>query len=214
MPTDAAGQVERAIARLADAGAEGIVTAGRSVLRAPAAPLPDDVGLDARARLSTLMLETMHAAPGVGLAGPQIDLGYRIAVIGDRADVAPEISTARRRAPVDDFVLINPHWRPAGDAKSFFYEGCLSVPGIQAVVGRYDTVEVEYATVAGDRVTRELSGWAARIVQHECDHLDGRLYVERAIMGSITTNENYASTWNVPDLAAAARALRFTPSEG
>ena len=91
-----------------------------------------------------------------------------------------------------------------------FYEGCLSVPGLAALVARHRAVRVEALDERGEPVDRVLRGWSARIVQHEADHLGGRLYLDRAEPRSLSTADNYVKFWAGHPPADAADALGFT----
>ncbi|WP_334173364.1 peptide deformylase [Sinomonas sp.] len=204
-------------ARLADTAAEivaaqepaPIVQAGHPVLRMKALPFDgqlDDALLNA---LIEVMRRTMHAAPGVGLAAPQIGLPLRLAVIEDMWATDEDVVRVRARTPLPFFALVNPGYVPVGDERAEFYEGCLSVPGYTAVVRRHARIEARWTTPAGARRTSEFSGWQARIVQHETDHLGGTLYLDKAEIRSLSTNEEYSARWAHPTPEAAARELGF-----
>lgn len=151
------------------------------------------------------MRETMHKAPGVGLAAPQIGHGLRIAVVEDKPDymkeIAPAILAERERAPVPFHVIINPKLtlEPAREAN--FFEGCLSLPGLTAMVARARRVKAECLNHRGELQTIHAAGWYARILQHEVDHLEGTLYVDRMEPRSLSTLENYGKHWK--DLAGS-----------
>jgi peptide deformylase len=185
-----------------------IAQVGEPVLRQKAAryagQLPDD--------LLHELLDAMHAClpgVGVGLAAPQIGIPLALAVIEDPAEVAPEVAAARERVPQPPLDLINPVVTPLGSEPRVFYEGCLSVTGLTAVVSRYHRVRLAAEDRAGRGYDLELSGWPARIAQHETDHLDGVLYLDRAEMRSLSTNTAYAQYWAQPTPAAASAALAF-----
>jgi peptide deformylase len=186
-----------------------VVVAGDPVLRASAEPFDGQLDDDLLNRLAEAMRWTMLAAPGVGLAAPQIGIGLRVAVLEDPAAVPPEVAAARDRRPLPFTVLINPSYEPVGDDRAAFYEGCLSVPGYQAVTDRATTVRLTALDLAGRAVDTEVHGWSARIVQHECDHLDGTLYLDRAELRSLADVTNYQSRWSSPSPEAARRALGF-----
>ena len=169
-----------------------IVSAGDPVLRRRAEPYDGSLSADLLTELLAAMRESMLAAPGVGLAAPQIGLGVQIAVIEDAAAVAPEVATARERTPIPFRVLVNPSYEGVGDEVAAFYEGCLSVPGYQAVVERPRIVQLHCCDERGAELTETISGWGARIVAHETDHLHGVLYLDKALTRSLTTNANYA----------------------
>ncbi|MEV6110488.1 peptide deformylase [Streptomyces sp. NPDC051940] len=186
-----------------------IVTAGDPVLRRTAIPYDGQLG-DARlAELLAAMRETMHAAPGVGLAAPQVGVPLRIAVLEDPAAVDAEVAEARGRVPLPYRVLVNPSYEPAGPARAAFYEGCLSVPGWQAVVARYDRVRLRGQDETGRELDEEVAGWPARIVQHETDHLHGTLYLDHAEPRSLSSAQHLADRWSQPTPALAAEALGF-----
>jgi peptide deformylase len=111
------------------------------------------------------MAETMYAAPGVGLAATQVDVHQRVIVI----DIAPTMD--------DLLVLINPEI-VAREGVSTFEEGCLSVPGIYERVERADRIKVRALDADGKRFEREADGLLAVCIQHEIDHLEGRMFVE------------------------------------
>lgn len=193
-----------------------LIAAGAPILRAPAAPYDFSLASDSWRELIAAMRETMHNAPGVGLAAPQIGLGIRVAVIEDAADIPPEVAAERDRYPTAPRVLVNPHYRPvaaagdeAGVASADFYEGCLSVPGYQAVVRRARTVQLRCSDEHGHSVDTLVHGWAARIVAHETDHLNGVLYLDHAFIRSLTSTENLLTRWAGSPMSAVRRALDF-----
>jgi peptide deformylase len=161
-----------------------IVYAGDPVLRQIARALtPDELRSPRLVDLIESMRETMLHAPGVGLAAPQIGEPLQLAVIEDRAEyqerVPPEELATRGRQPVPFHVIANPRLTVLDAGPAVFAEGCLSVPGYLARVSRALAVRVEALDHRGQPVTIEASGWHARILQHEIDHLQGTLYVDR-----------------------------------
>ncbi len=125
-------------------------------------------------QLLTDLFETMRAADGAGLAAPQIGVGLRVVVFGfERNARYPEA------ASVPETILINPVIEPLGEAMQDGWEGCLSVPGLRGVVPRYERVRYRGFDERGVALEREVDGFHARVVQHECDHLDGILYPMR-----------------------------------
>jgi peptide deformylase len=186
-----------------------LVAAGDPVLRRPAEPFDGQLDPAQLHRLIEAMRETMHAAPGVGVAAPQVGVPLRIAVLEDPAPVPPEVAEARERWPMPFRVLINPVYEPLGDELAAFFEGCLSVPGLQAVVPRPARVRLRGLDERGTPLDEEVSGWPARIVQHETDHLGGTLYVDKADLRSLSTHEAVAERWSQPVPRAAARELGF-----
>jgi peptide deformylase len=135
------------------------------------------------------MRETMRHAPGVGLAAPQIGLSVQLAVIEDTGE-----SAATERSPVPFHVIANPRLQ-LGDQIVDFYEGCLSVEGFQAIVPRSRTVRVEALNHKGEPVIIDAGGWYARILQHEIDHLNGTLYLDRMRSRTISTARNFSRYW-------------------
>ncbi|MGW1864045.1 peptide deformylase [Streptomyces mauvecolor] len=199
---------------LAGSGPLPIVAAGDPVLRRPAEPVDGRLDRKRLDRLIEAMRETMLAAPGVGLAAPQVGLPLRLAVIEDAAEVSEEIRQARGRVPQPFRVLINPSYEPAGPGRAAFFEGCLSVPGWGAVVARHANVRLRALDEHGRTVDEVFTGWPARIVQHETDHLDGTLYLDRAELRSLSSREAMADRWAQPTPAAAAEALGFELGDG
>ena len=117
------------------------------------------------------MKETMKANDGAGLAAPQIGVFKRLVIFGfDTNDRYPEADS------VPFTVLINPVITPLSDDKENGWEGCLSVPGLRGVVSRFTHIKYEGYDTDGKKFEREVEGFHARVVQHECDHLDGILY--------------------------------------
>ena len=163
-----------------------IVQVGVPVLRSGTRPLTRDEIKGAEIQqIIEWMRETMREAPGVGLAAPQVGLPLRLAVIEDIADV-PE----KERKPVPFHVLINPQLT-LGAGVIEHYEGCLSLDGFQALVPRAQAVTVDALDHKGDPVKIEATGWYARILQHEIDHLDGTLYLDRMHPRTFTTTRNF-----------------------
>jgi peptide deformylase len=193
-----------------------IIQCGDPVLRRAAEPVdPADLHTPELRRLITQMRATMEAAPGVGLAAPQVGVPLQLAVLQDSPErwghLNEEELAARERDALPFTVLVNPVVTPVdGDGLAGFYEGCLSVPGLAALVARHRAVWVKALDEHGEPVDRVYSGWPARIVQHEADHLGGRLYLDRAETRSLTTADNYARLWAGRPPAEAAAALGFT----
>ncbi len=195
-----------------------IVQVGDPVLRQRARALAaEEIRSRQTRQLIDKMRQIMHDAPGVGLAAPQIGVSLQIAVIEDSEDYLEEIPDAqlieRERRPVPFHVLINPvilgedtrddrsakHGsrtgqdappRPSGESVTF-YEGCLSLAGFTALVPRARRVRVSCLDEHGKRKTIEASGWYARILQHEIDHLHGRLYIDRMDSRTFASLDNF-----------------------
>jgi len=124
--------------------------------------------------LASDMFETMHSVNGAGLAAPQIGVDLALVIFGfrhnDRYPDAP---------PVPETVLLNPSIEPIGEAEEEGWEGCLSVPGMRGVVPRFSRIVYRGFDLDGAAIEREAEGFHARVVQHECDHLIGKLYPMR-----------------------------------
>ena len=208
-PRDRAPLAERVEELLAAGAPLPVVTAGDPVLRRGAEPFDGQLEPGLLARFLEAMRLTMRAAPGVGLAAPQVGVGLRLAVVEDPAPVPEEVRVARGRVPLPYRVLVNPSYEAAGPGRAAFYEGCLSVPGYQAVVARHSGVRLTGQDERGRALDEVLTGWPARIVQHETDHLDGVLYLDRAEPRSLASHEAVALRWSRPTPEAAARELGF-----
>jgi peptide deformylase len=177
-----------------------IFQAGDPVLRQRARPLSaNEVKSPEIQGLIDRMREAMRAAPGVGLAAPQIGHSIQLAVIEDRSDyhkdVTPEQLADRERKPIPFQVLINPTIVSSSDEHKVFFEGCLSVAGFCALVPRSRSLRVEFIDERGIARSMAAEGWHARIVQHEVDHLQGTLYLDRMVSRSFTTLENMTQHW-------------------
>ncbi|MEV5438463.1 peptide deformylase [Streptomyces sp. NPDC052682] len=200
---------ERVEELLAADGPMPIVAAGDPVLRRGTEPYDGQLDPALLTRFVEALRITMRAAPGVGLAAPQVGVELRIAVLEDPAPVPEEVRVARGRVPQPFRVLVNPSYRPAGAARAAFFEGCLSVPGYQAVVARHAAVRLTGQDEHGRALDEVVTGWPARIVQHETDHLDGTLYLDRAELRSLSSHQAVAERWAQPTPREAAAALGF-----
>jgi peptide deformylase len=173
---------------------------GEPVLRQVAQPLTiAEIRSASIQQLIEFMRETMQDAPGVGLAAPQVGMPLQLAVIEDRPEyvsVLPKESLAEReRVPVPFQVIINPKLTVVEETPVEFFEGCLSLKGFQALVARARVVHVECLNERGKPTVIEAYGWHARILQHEIDHLQGRLYIDRMVPRSFMSSENYLRYW-------------------
>jgi peptide deformylase len=152
-----------------------IARMGHPVLRARAAEVDDPSAPWVR-QLVEDMVETMEDAGGTGIAAPQVHMPHRIVVFrvdGERSTDLPGDTEQ------DLTVLINPVIELLGSERAFGWEGCLSVPGMRGVVRRHLRIRYRGLDLAGRPIEREAAGFHARVVQHECDHLDGILYPQR-----------------------------------
>jgi len=178
-----------------------IVQAGDPVLRKKSRPLTkEEINSPQIQQLIDLMRQTMREAPGVGLAAPQIGQSIQLAVIEDRATYISDLSAdelaERQRSAIPFHVIINPKLSVVGNSSAQFFEGCLSVEGFQAVVDRALKVRVDCLNERGEAVTINAQGWYARILQHEIDHLNGTLYVDRMKTRTLTTVDNWQRHWD------------------
>jgi peptide deformylase len=185
---------------------------GEPVLRGRAKPLrPEEILLPSTQELIASMRETMHDAPGVGLAAPQVGLPLQLAVIEDREeymkDFTREMLAERERKPVAFEVIINPVLTFEEAPEIEFFEGCLSLPGQVAVVPRARKVKVECLDAEGRPKVIRASGWHARILQHEIDHLSGALYVDRMRSVTLCTLDNFNRHWKGKSMAEVKRLL-------
>ncbi|KAL2928011.1 Peptide deformylase 1A chloroplastic [Bienertia sinuspersici] len=172
-----------------------IVKAGDPVLHEAARVLdPKEIGSEKIQTIIDDMIKVMRMAPGVGLAAPQIGLPLKIIVLEDTKEYIsyqPKAETkAQDRHPFDLLVIVNPVLKKKSNRTALFFEGCLSVDGYRAVVERHLDVEVRGLDRDGKPVKVDASGWQARILQHECDHLEGILYVDRMQPRTFRTVDN------------------------
>ncbi|KAI6689965.1 hypothetical protein NL676_026793 [Syzygium grande] len=177
------------------AGLPDIVKAGDPVLHEAAREVdPADVGSERIQKIVDDMVVAMRKAPGVGLAAPQIGIPLKIIVLEDTEEYisyAPKEETkAQDRRPFDLLVILNPKLKKKSNRTALFFEGCLSVDGYRGLVERYLDVEVTGLGRDGKPIKVNASGWQARILQHECDHLDGILYVDKMVPRTFRIVEN------------------------
>ena len=189
-----------------------IVQAGDEVLRQRARELLRDEILSAETQcLIDHMKDTMRDAPGVGLAAPQVGVALQLAVIEDRQEYHAKLNPAqlaeRQRRPVEFHVIINPRIVAASESTVEFFEGCLSVAGYAAIVPRGQTVTVEFLDERAEPRRVDASGWYARILQHEIDHLSGILYTDRMHPRTFSTLENVERLWKDSPISAVRTKL-------
>lgn len=205
-------QIRRLLAA-ADGAPASILSAGAPVLRAPAGAWPQELAAlpEVVADLAQAMIATMQAAPGVGLAAPQVGLSLPLVVMADPGVADERIAAERRRSPFAPVTLIEPAYEPVGSERVGFYEGCLSMPEYVAVRSRWLRVRLTARTLSGQSVDEVVEGWRARIVQHECDHLRGELYIDGAQPRSLVhLGSPWAPRWTgEPSPRDAAAALGF-----
>jgi peptide deformylase len=152
-----------------------IARMGHPVLRRVAEPVADPSAPEIR-RLVADMIDTMADAAGAGLAAPQIHVSLRVVIF--------QVPEGRGTGGPEDLpqpltTLINPVIEPLGPELELGWEGCLSVPGLRGAVPRHARIRYRGMTQTGEAIDRVVAGFHARVVQHECDHLDGILYPQR-----------------------------------
>lgn len=121
--------------------------------------------------------ETLNFTEGFGIAAPQAGINKRIVII----QVNKEKCTYKDCEEVPTTVMINPTWRKMSEKTEIEYEGCLSVPTIRGKVERYTNIEVTYYNEKGEKIIEQVKGFTARDIQHECDHLDGIVFLEKVV---------------------------------
>ena len=150
-----------------------IAQLGAQVLRQYAETVQDAADPEIR-EIIELMQATLAASQGVGLAAPQIGVSKRIIIVASRPTT--RYPDAPMMAPT---VMINSEFIPLSDKKAKDWEGCLSIPGIRALVPRYQAIRINYIGENGSPVEQILEDFIARIFQHEADHLEGKVYLDR-----------------------------------
>lgn len=132
--------------------------------------------------------ETLNFSEGYGIAAPQVGINRRIVII----QVDKEKCYYKDCEDVPTTVMLNPVWRKLSEDTDITYEGCLSVPNIRGKVERYKNIEVTYYNEQGQKVVKEANGFTARDIQHECDHLDGIVFLER-----VKNHNGFATAENI-----------------
>lgn len=189
-----------------------IVQVGDPVLRQRARPLElAELATDRIKKLVDDMRDTMRAAPGVGLAAPQIGESLQLVVIEDppefHAKMTPEELAAREREAVPFHVLVNPVLTVRTTDLVAAFEGCLSFNGFSMVVPRARKVRVEAYDENGERVVKVATGWYARILQHEVDHLNGVVCCDRMESRTLTTTANFSKHWSQKEISEVRAAV-------
>lgn len=152
---------------------KSVLKMGDPLLYEKAAPV-EQFGTPHLEELVSDMFDTMAALKGAGLAAPQIGVSQRVVIFGFESN--PRYPEAE---PVPTTVLVNPTIEPLGEETEEDWEGCLSVPGLRGRVERHSRIRYQGYDQTGGVIDRVVSGFHARVVQHECDHLDGILYPMR-----------------------------------
>ena len=149
---------------------------GHPALRRPARPVSrQDIGSEAMHRLVADLIDTLHDYGGIGLAAPQINEGIRLAIV----EIPGAPGDADRLAARPPTVCVNPRIEVLDAATAGCWEGCLSVPGLRGFVERPQHIRVHYTNLRGESECVVAKGFPATVFQHEFDHLDGKLYVDR-----------------------------------
>ena len=169
-----------------------VIRLGHPVLRSVAEPVPEDwFGSGRLADFSLDLVRTMIEEEGVGLAAPQVAESLRLFSYW-----VPESDDEPGTAPT---VLVNPEIRPVGDEVEEGWEGCLSIPGLRGLVPRFRRIKVRARSVDGTPVSLTADGFHARVIQHEFDHLDGIVFLDRM---TSTQSLAFESEWERFKLAA------------
>lgn len=171
-----------------------IARMGHPVLMSPAKPVEDPSSPQIR-QIITDMVETLQDAAGAGLAAPQIHIPLRIVIFSAPGERNPDDSMPDPRASAPFTVLINPQITIIGEETAESWEGCLSVPGLRGAVTRPAHIRYKGLGLDGGIIQREATGFHARVVQHECDHLDGILYPQRMMDMSRFLFESELKYW-------------------
>lgn len=190
-----------------------IVQIGDPVLRQKARPLSESEILSEEIQeLIHAMKASMRAAPGVGLAAPQVGKDVQLIVVEDmeHSHLTPEQLVERDRVKVPFHVLINPIISIEGTETVEFFEACLSIP-LVGIVPRAREIRVVGLDEHANRVEIQAKGWYARILQHEIDHLNGILFIDRARIQSLMTTENYVKLWKEKSISEILTQLSADP---
>ena len=195
-----------------------IVQVGDPVLRKRARPLTrEELATPAMQDMIARMRDTMRDAPGVGLAAPQIGESLQLVVLEDppqlHAGMTPEQLAERERAAVPFQVLVNPRLTVVGTDVVSAYEGCLSFSGFMMIVPRWRQVRVEALNEYGEPIVKVASGWYARILQHEIDHLRGVVCCDRMDPRTLTTHDNHMRHWRGMAIEEARATLGPMPAD-
>lgn len=176
-PLWAGGRLEPTLLWIPEVAVCSVLRLGDPRLRHPSSQVPEEwFGGQILEALLTDLRDTMAALQGAGLAAPQIGRPWRVVIYGINSN--PRYPEAQ---PIPETVLINPQLTPVGTATQVGWEGCLSVPGLRGQVMRWQTLDLTWRDPYGKVHGARVEGFHARVVQHECDHLDGRLFPDRLI---------------------------------
>jgi peptide deformylase len=189
-----------------------LLQAGEPMLREAARPLSRDEIVSGSVRdLISSMRETLRDAPGVGLAAPQVGVPIQLAIVEDLPEYWSEMPeqelAARERRAIPFHVLMNPHIVRLSEPSLNFFEGCLSLNGFTALVPRSREIVVEWVNEHAEVQTITASGWYARILQHEIDHLKGTMYVDRMHSRSFMSLDNYKRHWKSKNMGNVVKTF-------
>lgn len=184
---------------------------GQPILRKPAKSVSrEELASGHVQEVIDYMVATLHDAPGVGLAAPQVGEALRIVIVDDKAkyheQVPKSLLEAQGRKPVPLKVLVNPVIKIMDPEPALFFEGCLSIDGYVAAVPRAKGVEVTAWDRDGQKLSFTAHDWYARILQHEIDHLNGTLYLDKMLSKSFMGMKNFNNLWRKslqPDIEKA-----------
>ena len=150
-----------------------IVQLGSEVLRLKAVVVTDIESSEIKQLINTLQ-DTLASTQGVGIAAPQINESKQVIIIASRP------SARYSNAPLmEPTVMINPTFEALSESIEKDWEGCLSIPAIRALVPRYKEIKISYTDITGKKINTQLEGFVARVFQHEFDHLEGKVYLDR-----------------------------------
>jgi len=193
-----------------------IVQVGEPVLRQVGRELSvEEIRSPKIQNLIQLMHDTLRDAPGVGLAAPQVGESLQLAIVEDLPEysrnLTPEQMAERERTPVPFHVIINPKLTGLGEPDVEFFEGCLSLNGFTAMVARYRRVRVNCLDEHAKPKVIEASGWYARILQHEIDHLNGTVYIDRMYSRTFMSIDNATRHWKDVPAEEVKKRLHLPP---
>ena len=182
-----------------------IIRMGHPALRQPALEVPDaEIGSESLHRLVADMVDTLHDYGGIGLAAPQINEPLRLAIL----EIPGGETRYGQLAPRPLTVCINPRIEVLDAKTAGYWEGCLSVPGLRGFVERPQRIGVEYLDLQGGRHSLIAEGFEATVFQHEFDHLDGMLYLDRIRDMRLLAFEQEYARYLLPQADAQANGQR------
>ena len=179
-----------------------IARMGHPVLRQVAAPVSDPTAPGVKTLIAD-MIETLEDIGGAGLAAPQVHVSERVVIFKIPAE---RITGRPLDTPSELVAIINPVIEPIGAGREIGWEGCLSIPGLRGAVPRFARIRYRGLTSEGTAIDREVEGFHARVLQHECDHLDGILYPQRMTDHRLLTFVEEWQRYPIDLAAAVAKA--------